>query len=155
MNSEIVRRHNSIVTPNDDVYVLGDLMLGTNSEENIKLINSMNGHKIVIRGNHDSDNRVKLYKENGMEVYDAKVIKHNGYHFYLSHYPTITSNLEKETLKQCLINLYGHTHQRSNFYSDIPWMYHTGVDSHNCVPCNLDMIIEEIKIKAKECISYL
>ena len=73
----------------------------------------------------------------------------------MSHYPTMTANLEKETLKACLINLYGHTHQKSNFYNDIPYMYHVGVDSHDCRPVLLDDAIEEMKAKARECFDQL
>ena len=82
--------------------------------------------------------------------------KYNGYTFYMSHYPTITSNLEKgENLKRHVINLFGHTHQTTNFYNDIPFMYHVGVDSHNCTPILLDDIIEDIKKETDKCISYL
>lgn len=159
MNEEIVKRHNEVVKPNDYVYVLGDLMLGTNYQGGIDLINRMNGFKYIILGNHCTTKRIQSYIHDIKFLIDipkyAEVIKYGGYHFYLSHYPTITSNLEKESLKQCMINLYGHTHQTDNFYHDIPWMYHCGLDSHNCYPCNLDDIIEEIKDKAKECLSYV
>jgi calcineurin-like phosphoesterase family protein len=67
----------------------------------------------------------------------------------------MTANLEKESLKQCLLNLYGHTHQKSNFYQDIPMVYHVGVDSHDCFPVSLDVIIDEIKAKANECLAQL
>ena len=69
----------------------------------------------------------------------------------MSHYPTFTANLEKESLKQCTINLYGHTHQQSNFYNDIPFMYHVGVDSHNNCPVSIDEAIRDMYRKAEEC----
>ena len=73
----------------------------------------------------------------------------------MSHYPTLTGNLEKESLHQCTLNLFGHTHQQTNFYQDIPYMYHVGVDSHNCHPILLDTIIEEMHDKVKECYEVL
>lgn len=156
MNEELVKRHNEVVHPDDEVYVLGDLMLGSDYEDGIKLIQQMNGNKHIILGNHDSRKRITAYTElMGIEPKFADIIQYRGYHFYLSHFPTITSNLEKESLKQCTICLYGHTHQQDNFYKDIPYIYHVGVDSHNCYPCNLDSIIEEMNNKVKECISYL
>ena len=99
------------------------------------------------------DDFIKTYEScyNVVEVVDAKRLEYNGYHFYLSHYPTFTANLEKESLKKCTINLYGHTHQKSNFYNDIPFMYHVGVDSHNCTPVLLDDIIAECEAKVVEC----
>lgn len=75
--------------------------------------------------------------------------------FYLSHFPTLTANLNDKNIKQCVINLFGHTHQQTNFYEDRPYMYHVGVDSHNSTPILLDDIIEEIFTKAKECENYL
>ena len=162
MNRAIVERWNKTVTETDDVYVLGDCGLGGGGESALAAIKSfiqqLRGNIHIIRGNHDTDSRVEMY-ETCYNVVDevkyADMIKYNGYHFYLSHYPTFTGNLEKETLKQCTCNLYGHTHQQTNFYQDIPFMYHVGVDSHNCYPVSLDTIIEEMNIKAKECFKQL
>ena len=75
--------------------------------------------------------------------------------FLLSHYPTFTNscvNITNELNNKILINLYGHTHQNNNFYEDNPYMYHIGLDSHNCQPVSIDNIIKDIsnKIKTKE-----
>jgi calcineurin-like phosphoesterase family protein len=83
------------------------------------------------------------------------MIHYKGYHFYLSHYPTFTSNLEKESLKQCTINLFGHTHQQDNFYQGIPYLYHVGMDSHDCYPVLLDNAIEDMKQEVKKCFEQL
>lgn len=152
MNNAIVENWNKIVDIEDDIYVLGDLMLNDN-DEGARLIKSLKGKLHIVLGNHDSDTRAMMYNMfwNVEEVSYATVLKYNGYHFYLSHYPTFTANLEKESLKKCTINLYGHTHQKSNFYNDIPFMYHVGVDSHNCTPVLLDDVIAECEAKVVEC----
>jgi calcineurin-like phosphoesterase family protein len=162
MNQQIVERHNLLVGPSDKVYILGDLCLGGGGDEalsaNKKLIESLNGHLYIIFGNHDTPNRIKMYSDcknvDGICGWST-VLDYRKYHFYLSHFPTMTANLEKESLKQCLLNLYGHTHQKSNFYQDIPMVYHVGVDSHDCFPVSLDVIIDEIKAKANECLAQL
>lgn len=147
----IIERWNSIVTAEDEVYILGDLMLKDN-EHGIECLKRLNGTKYFVRGNHDTDTRVALYSEAGISFAgDAHYLRYNGYHFYLSHYPTLTGNLEKETLKQMTLNLYGHTHQKTNFYEDRFYMYHTGVDSHDCYPVSIDQIIDEMKAKVIEC----
>lgn len=157
MNAAIIERHNAVVEPGDEVYVLGDLCLGGGDSEimkkNMKLIESMNGNLHIILGNHDTPARIEMYRfcKNVVEVVYATMIHYNGYHFFLSHYPCMTGNLEKETLKQCTINLYGHTHQKNNFFEDRPYMYHVGTDSHNCFPVLLDYAIEDMKNKVKEC----
>lgn len=112
MNIALVERHNSIVTPEDDVYVLGDLCLGgaDSLERNKEFISSMNGKLHIAFGNHCTDSRKKMYAElpNVVETAWAIALKYRKYHFYMSHFPTLTGNLEKESLKQMIINLYGH-----------------------------------------------
>lgn len=162
MNEAIVARHNSKVRPGDTVYVLGDCALGGGDQqilaENKKLIESLNGNIHIIQGNHDTDRRVTMYESCknvvGPILY-ADMLHYKGYHFYLSHFPTLTGNLEKESLKQCTCNLFGHTHQTTNFYMDMPFLYHVGCDSQNCCPVLLDDIIEEMKEKVKECLDQI
>ena len=157
MNEAIIERHNVLVEDEDDVYICGDLCLGGGGEGALSaakyLIERLSGKLHIILGNHDTPARIEMYKtcKNVVDIKYADMIHYKGYHFYLSHFPTITSNLEKESLKQCTICLYGHSHQKTNFYNEIPYIYHVGVDSHNCFPVLLDMIIEEMKLKVKEC----
>ena len=153
-DEEIIKNWNELVAADDDVYLLGDLMLNDN-EHGIECLKRLNGNLHFIRGNHDTDTRWVLYAELGKTLGWAYVIKYRKYHFYLSHYPTMTGNLEAESLHQVAINLFGHTHQQHNFYQDIPFMYHVGMDSHNNKPVLLDDIIEDIKAKANECLEML
>ena len=91
-----------------------------------------------------------------VDIQYVYTFKYRKYNFYLSHYPTLTANLDEgEPLKAKVINLFAHTHQQSNFYMDNPAMYHVGVDSHNCYPVLLDTIIKDINQKAKECLEML
>lgn len=156
MNEAIVQRWNEKVSPYDEVYVLGDLMLG-DSTIGIEYLKRLNGNIHIILGNHDTDTRVNLYYSlsNVVEVTLAAKLNYKKHHFFMTHYPCLTGNLEKETLTQCTCNLYGHTHQKTNFYNDMPFMYHVGVDSHDCYPILLDDIIKEMHQKVEECKSYL
>ena len=151
MNSAILKRYSEVVKPEDTVFILGDLMLGQREDESLELIKALPGQKIVIRGNHDTNRRISLYQNIGINVYDAWRFNSHGYHFYLSHYPTLTGNLEKESLKQCELNLFGHTHQTENFFYDLPYMYHVGVDSHDCYPVSINRVIEDMECKVREC----
>jgi calcineurin-like phosphoesterase family protein len=162
MNEEIIKRHNALVRPDDDVYILGDSSLGGGDEQilaaNKALIEQLNGKLHIIRGNHDTNRRVAMYESCknvvGPILY-ADMLHYKGYHFYLSHFPTLTGNLEKESLKQCTCNLFGHTHQTTNFHMDMPYMYHVGVDSHDCKPVLLDDIIKEMEAKVIECLKEI
>jgi calcineurin-like phosphoesterase family protein len=151
MNEAIIERFNSVVKEDDDFYLLGDLMLGDNS--NIDYVKRLNGRIHIVLGNHDTSTREELYKAlpNVVEVRDAIKFKYNKLHFYCSHYPTITGNLEKEYLHQCTLNLYGHTHQNNNFYYDLPFCYHVGVDSHECTPISIETVIKEMIEQINKC----
>lgn len=154
MNAVIVSRFNRIVGPEDDVYILGDLCLGGPDalEDSLKLIEQLNGRLHLVRGNHDTDKRWNAYRtcKNVVEQKNAIYLKYHKYHFFLSHFPCITGNLEKEALTQMTLNIYGHTHQQTNYYKDNPFMYHVGVDSHDCYPVLLDDIVKDMKEKYYE-----
>ena len=157
MNNATIANYNSVVAPEDDVYILGDLCLGGAGDdvlaENQRLIESLNGRMHIILGNHDTPKRIAMYT-NCKNLYDVKyadMITYRGYHFYLSHYPTLTGNLEKESLKQCTINIHGHTHSKNPFYEDIPFMFNCALDAHNNFPVLLDDAIDMMKQKVYEC----
>lgn len=156
MNEEQVRKWNETVTNEDEVYVLGDLMLG--SADNIKYLKRLNGKIHIVLGNHDTPTREALYLQlpNVVEVAEVGIrLKYNKHYFVLTHYPMLTGNLEKEHLRQMSLNLFGHTHQSTNFYNDMPFMYHVGVDSHNGYPVDIDTIINAMYNKVDECKEYL
>lgn len=152
MNEEIVRRWNEVVKPDDIVYHLGDIMLN-NTEEGMKYLTQLNGEIHIIRGNHDSPKRIEAYQTLPNVVYEgaAAYLKYKKFNFFLCHYPTFTGNLETRHLYENVCCIYGHTHQKTNFYNDIPWMYHCGMDSHGCRPVLIDDAIAEMKAKVEEC----
>lgn len=151
MNEAIVERHNSVVRPGDNVIVLGDLMLN-DTDKGMELLGRLNGNFSIILGNHDTDNRINYYYHHypiaSIEV--ASRLKIGKYNFYLSHYPTLTSNTDNNSPKRAILNLYGHTHQKDNFFNNQWNMYHVGMDSHDCFPVNIETVIEDIKNKYKE-----
>ena len=155
MNEAQVEKWNAKADDEDDIYVLGDFMLGDKS--NIKYIERLKGNIHLVYGNHDTDARKGLYFNVPQIIESAHAIalKYKKHNFFMTHYPCLTGNLEKESLKQCTLNLFGHTHQTTNFYEDRPYMYHVGVDSHPEVLVDLDDIIEEMYAKVKECEQYL
>jgi len=152
MNKAILLRHNEVVAPEDDVYVLGDLMLGDN-DLGLRLIKNLKGNIHVIRGNHDTDTRLDLYNQcyNIVEVTEGQFFKYNKYHFYLSHFPALVGNYDDNGLKKGYLGLCGHYHTTDPF---IDWnkgkIFHCEVDTNNCYPWNIDTIIEKIKQKIKE-----
>lgn len=153
----IVTNWNKIVkSPYDEVYVLGDLMLG-DIKHGIEYLSRLNGQIHIVCGNHDTDNRIVNYMELFNVIYlgYASQINYKGYHFYLSHFPTITGNLEQESLKKMTLNLFGHTHSKERFYNDIPFMYNVALDANDCIPIELDTVIQRMEDKVEECKKFL
>jgi calcineurin-like phosphoesterase family protein len=148
MNEVIVKNWNDIVDEADDVYVLGDLMLNDN-EAGLKLIKQLKGKIHIIRGNHDTATRIKLYEEcsNVVEICEGKYFNYRSYHFFMSHYPCLTANDDKDKpLKAKVISLCGHTHTKSKFADmDKGMIYHVELDAHDNKPILLDDIIEDLK----------
>ena len=141
----IIQNWNNIITEEDDVYILGDLMLNDN-EHGLECLRQLNGHLHFVIGNHDTPTRIKLYEEAGLinEGY-ATVIKYRKYYFYLSHYPTVTTNGKVESLHQVTLNLSGHTHSPQRFCDKIPFLFNVALDANYNTPISLDEIIELMK----------
>lgn len=150
MNETIIKNWNSLVNYNDTVYLLGDIMLNDNFE-GINCLRRLNGNIKIIFGNHDTDSRKDLYKELwNVEVLGyATMIKAEGYTFYLSHYPTITSNHDVDKpLKKRVINIAGHTHTTDPFADfNKGLIYHCELDAHGIAPVSIEQIITDIKKK--------
>ncbi len=159
MNAEIIKRHNSVVAPDDDVYVLGDLCMSGNLAENKNFIESLNGRIHVVLGNHCTANRQKMYEvcKNVVEICGyATMLKYKKYSFYLSHFPTNTGNYDDDDdrgLKGRIINLCGHLHS-PNAYVDMEQgrvSYHVEMDAHDCYPISIEEIIITLKHYYNEC----
>ena len=150
MNQTIIERFNSLVKPEDDLYLLGDTMLGK-LEDSKPLVAALNGKKHFIIGNHDSNMRTKYYEELGWinEGY-ATIVRKGKWRFYLSHYPTLTANFDDNNRHLPLINLFGHTHQTNTFWNDNEYMVNVGVDAHNCAPLELEEVKNIIRDKREE-----
>lgn len=147
MNEAIIERWNKIVKPEDIVYHLGDVFLNDN-KIGIECFKRLNGQIFMIWGNHDTDVKKNLlaHECHILGGWYSYLIKYGKLSLYLSHYPSITANYDEKHFNQHVINLHGHTHQQRNFlYVDNPFMYHVGMDSHNCTPVHIDEIIGEIK----------
>ena len=152
MNDAILHNWNSIVEPDDHIYCLGDLMLN-NDEEGIRLIKQLKGNIHVVRGNHDSDNRMNLYNNcyNIVEITEGQFLRYGQYHFYLSHYPCLTSNYDDDKpLKAKIINLCGHVHSKDKFCDmNKGLIYHVELDAHDMNLVHIDKVIEDIQLYLK------
>lgn len=136
----VINRYNSVVGPDDLVYILGDVCF-TPRDSAIKLLKQLNGRKILITGNHDhlTDNE---YRAAGF----IDVIHHPVYYnnnIVLSHIPVM----------ECLnspyvINAHGHLHGSC---LDYPNFFNVNVELNGFLPINIKTFEEKAE---KMCIKY-
>lgn len=147
-DNTIIKNWNEIVQPEDDVYLLGDVMLNDN-DYGLSCLKQLNGRIHIIRGNHCTNTRIALYNNcsNVVEVCDAKWLKVGKQSFFLSHYPCLTGNHDEgEPLNRKIVNLCGHSHCQDNFADfDKGLIFHCELDTNNCYPLSIDEIIKRIK----------
>jgi calcineurin-like phosphoesterase family protein len=99
----IVDQWNSVVDKRDLTYILGDVTM-ENSKNYYKL-NSLNGRKVVILGNHDRPQDVPELLKYVDKV--SGMVKYKG--IWLTHCPVHESELEYRVNK----NIHGHIHEKS------------------------------------------
>lgn len=138
MNNTIINNWNTVIKKEDIVYHLGDFCL-SNDDEIKNTYNLLNGHIILIRGNHDRK-PVKFYENIGFKVLTHAPIILDEYKLMLSHVP-----LPDNKIKNGYINLHGHIHNKK-ISQDYPKNYsenkhiNLSVDVTNFRPISLDEI---------------
>lgn len=157
MNEVIISRWNERVSPDDTVYVIGDVCMGR-LDEQIEMVRRLLGEKILIPGNHDachpshrkySEEWIQRYRDVGFDVkrWDEIVTLTIGEHeVRLCHFPYHESSgrhgdkysaYRPDYLGDWLIH--GHTHQTTVF-STHPHQFHVGVDAWDYYPVSLDTV---------------
>jgi len=138
----VIQKWNELISKEDTVYVLGDVCMG-DLESGISKLKQLKGHKHLIRGNHDTDNKVIRFQEENIfeTIQYATMIKYKKYQFYLSHYPTYMGNYDMQMSK--IWCLHGHTHSKNTF-CDIAKNYNVNLDAHNCCPIEIEVVLDEI-----------
>lgn len=150
MNETMIRRWNETVNSDDTVYHLGDFSCGLSYEETAKIVQQLNGHKILIMGNHDKDFTVKEWMDIGFEeVYTMPVIFQGFY--MLSHEPLYV------TWNSPYTNLFGHVHNNPAYRDVSARSYCVCVERTNYAPVSFESIrtaiAEQDKIKRNRSIN--
>lgn len=107
MQDTIIKNWNGVVSRTDDVYILGDVFW--KNEGAGEILNSLNGNKFLILGNHDRVNAEM--KEHYVWVKEYAEIKDNGRHVVLCHYPISSF----KNADYGYIHLYGHIHEGRDY----------------------------------------
>lgn len=105
MNNEMIKRWNSVVTKQDNVYILGDFSWGTPRDTKV-ILDQLAGAKFLIKGNHDRWVKDGACKKMFQGIYDYKMIVDNNKAVVMCHYPIMFYQSQHRNA----IHLYGHVH---------------------------------------------
>ena len=109
MEQVLISNWNSTVTNEDTVYILGDFCWGKEPEW-IRILDKLNGNKVLIRGNHDLKNMSANLKSKFVDINDYKEIDDNGRTVIMCHDPILAykHNVDPNTFM-----LFGHVHNNT------------------------------------------
>lgn len=143
MNETLIKNWNDRVSEEDRVYVVGDFFMGR-FDEIPPILQRLKGKITLIRGNHDTPNRIELYKEWGIEVKDIEYLTYKGRFFILCHFPIASPEFIEMVCKDNseVVCLYGHIHSKAPI-GYVNGTYHVGVDTNGLAPVSLHQIWEE------------
>lgn len=143
MDKTLINNWNSVVKPEDDVYIVGDLCFRTTHDNMLQYISQLNGKKHLIVGNHDGEIlKDKDLRRYFVEIKDIKTVYDNGTKIVLCHYPMV----EWDGYYRGTLHFYGHIHNNfdnatSKYIMSIPNAYNVGVDILDYYPRTLKEII--------------
>jgi calcineurin-like phosphoesterase family protein len=149
MNEQLVERWNAQVGLNDHVYLIGDFYLGKKMERAIQFVQSLNGIKYLVFGNHDKMlRRNKAFLDNFVWAKDFAEIKipdpdaGGAQVITLCHYAMKVWNKSHYGAWQ----LYGHSH---GSLPDDPHRRQAdvGVDNWNYTPVSYEQLKEYMRTK--------
>lgn len=108
----IISNINKVVTPQDNLYFLGDVSW-YHPKETAELIERINcKNRFLIKGNHDKWAKDGKCKKLFQGIYDYKQIEDNGKQLILSHYPLMMWNGQHRGS----IHLFAHLHNTKEYY---------------------------------------
>ena len=154
MDEELIRRWNNKVEKGDLVYVLGDFIWKTETNEAAAIIKKLNGQIILIRGNHDRFLKSAPAKKYiaGIKDYDdicVKLAEATPKRVILCHYFIPFYNGHRHNA----IHLHGHSHNTEEHYMELGiiqainsagfnvQIYNVGCMHWNYEPVTLDEIL--------------
>ncbi|UOB20911.1 metallophosphoesterase family protein [Macrococcus armenti] len=143
MNALLIKNWNETVSESDDIYILGDLFYRASIEEANALLNTLNGKKHLVIGNHDKHFLKKEHfnKEHFQEISYIIEFNYDEYHFFLCHYPVVDWNRKRYES----FHLYGHVHANRAFKPILgPQSLNLSVENIDYKPISINQVISII-----------
>jgi len=138
MNKSIIKNWNSVVTNKDKVLVAGDVSF-LDKDETKKVIDQMNGYKILIMGNHDRGRSIQWWYDVGFNEVSKHPILFQDFILVSHEPPTYIPPLTP------YFYIYGHVHSSEMYKTVTATSCCVSVERWNYTPVNLKEILELVK----------
>lgn len=149
MDDYLIKHWNSVVSPEDTVYNLGDFSFYRSFEKTKNILDKLNGKHILIKGNHDqvitknADRLLNGIKEDGNPylcgIYNYFELQVNNTMVVMFHYPISEWN----RMHYGSVHLYGHLHDSLAPEDGIYRLCNVGYDNLGKIT-NLNSLVEAL-----------
>lgn len=145
MNEELINNWNKVVGPDDYIFHLGDFCF-VGSDKFKSIIKRLNGHIILIRGNHDHVISKSMEKSFEYVTYQM-TIEIDKIKIYLNHYPFLTYAGPYKNPPS--YQLFGHVHNNKIGRLSLlhPTQYNVGVDTNDYTPISWEILKTKLPCK--------
>lgn len=148
MNEQMIERWNSVVGPEDTVYHLGDFVMG--QSENIPpIINRLNGHIILVRGNHETRRKLGVLEQwkDKIEIRDIAYLNYKNLYFVMCHFPMTNPDFLDMVLADNseVVTVHGHVHDKVLFFTPQHHSFNVSADAIDFTPVHIDKLYDRVK----------
>ena len=135
----LIDNWNAVIGKHDMVFVLGDFSF-YGKEKTKQIVSKLNGHKLLVMGNHDKGRTVSWWRDAGFDEVSYYPIMINDF-IILSHEPVYLNP------KMPYVNIHGHIHSNSIQSNGTNQYFNVCIDANAYYPTDLESIKKKIKIK--------
>lgn len=140
MDETMIENWNSVVSPEDDVYIVGDFAY--RSADPSHYADRLNGKKHLIIGNHDRKAlKDPRFRKHFTEIRDMITVPYGKTHIVMCHYPLA----EWDGMYRGAYHFFGHIHNNNTrtqqVMNGIKNAYNVGADNIGFTPRTIDEII--------------
>lgn len=145
---QMIHNWNRVVGIHDTVYVLGDFIMGA-PETVPSILNDLNGHIILVRGNHDTKRKLAIYEQypEKIAVHDIYYLSFGGLYFVMCHFPMTDEGFLDMVVKDNseVVVVHGHTHDKDPFFTEQNHVFNVSADVVNFTPVPLTALHKKVK----------
>jgi len=135
----LISRINEKVAKQHQLYILGDVSMGSKTNTEPLLAKIKCKHKFLILGNHDKnlENSTSFVNISQIKNFTFNSPNYPNIHIVLCHYPIASWDRKVHGA----FHLYGHTHNR---FQNTGLSFDCGVDAQNYYPISLEEVFDKI-----------